>query len=146
MSRQCGNCQACCTVLPIKQLNKPAGTPCPKLCAEGCSIHATRPQVCRGWNCSWLDGELGLDDRPDKSGAVVWTVAMPTVIGDTARVVHANFRPGKRNKKIMRWLMRSVEPVMLTQGDTVELYIAGKFRRSWPRTAKIEVNLTADAA
>jgi hypothetical protein len=37
----------------------------------GCSIHATRPGICRAYRCLWLRGGLEGADRPDRLGAVV---------------------------------------------------------------------------
>ncbi len=143
MNRTCGDCQACCTVLPIKQLDKPAGTPCPKLCVQGCSIHKTRPEVCRDWNCAWINGQLGPNDRPDKSGVVIWTAALPSNTGMT-HVVHANFKTGaKRNKKIMRWLMSLADPVMITQDNTVQLYVEGQYCESWSKDRHVQVSVGA---
>ena len=70
--RGCGSCSLCCVALRVDELGKLAGEPCPKLDpAGGCSIHATRPAVCRGYQCHWSKGGLELADRPDRLGAVV---------------------------------------------------------------------------
>lgn len=76
MSRECGDCTVCCTYLRISGLGKPGLTPCVHLkepaadgyTGEGCAIYGTKPAVCGGYTCAWLDGH-GLDeDRPDRSG------------------------------------------------------------------------------
>ena len=71
--RSCGPCTACCTSLAIKDdhLKKAAATPCPHLCADGCSIYTTRPTSCAAFRCAWLDGFGDDSDRPDLSGAIV---------------------------------------------------------------------------
>ncbi len=70
--RTCGACSLCCIALRVDELGKLAGEPCPKLAPEGgCSIHATRPAVCREYHCHWLEGGLEADDRPDQLGAIV---------------------------------------------------------------------------
>ncbi|MFN3820139.1 YkgJ family cysteine cluster protein [Blastomonas sp.] len=69
--RDCGACTVCCTVLTVDtpDLKKPAGTPCAMLTAQGCSIHAVRPTICRTWFCAWRRVEQMPDDaRPDRSG------------------------------------------------------------------------------
>jgi hypothetical protein len=59
-------------VLRVDELRKLGGTPCPELHAEsGCSIHETRPGICRAYRCLWLRGGLEEADRPDRLGAVV---------------------------------------------------------------------------
>jgi hypothetical protein len=73
--RECGNCTACCTVLPIRtaELQKTSHVLCVHCRAsEGCQIYATRPQVCRDYYCGWrlLPG-LPENWRPDLSGIFV---------------------------------------------------------------------------
>lgn len=66
--RSCGECQMCCEVLTIEQLQKPRNTVCRHQCEAGCAIYESRPEPCARYHCAWLDG-FGLDeDRPDKSG------------------------------------------------------------------------------
>ena len=76
-ARQCGDCQVCCTVFELQEPNfaKPAGTRCPHLGAQGCSIYDHRPQVCRAFNCGWKQLP-GLPDhlRPDLSGVLIYPV------------------------------------------------------------------------
>jgi hypothetical protein len=72
--RACGDCTVCCTVLTVDtpDLKKPAGTPCEKLSAHGCSIHAVRPPICRTWFCAWRRLAAMPDAaRPDRSGLLV---------------------------------------------------------------------------
>ncbi|MCG6120536.1 MAG: YkgJ family cysteine cluster protein [Blastomonas sp.] len=72
--RACGDCTACCTVLTVDtpELKKPAGTPCEKLSAHGCSIHAVRPPICRTWFCAWRRvAAMPEEARPDRSGLLV---------------------------------------------------------------------------
>ncbi len=78
-TRSCGNCDACCTVLSISCLDKPAGVRCSHLIqnsedqagAGACSIYDDRPEPCAGFVCVWLRDNIGLlseEDRPDLSG------------------------------------------------------------------------------
>jgi len=82
-ARVCGDCDACCTVLQVKELAKPGGVPCLQLREQGpgCSIHATRPGICRSYTCLWLSGGLDEEDRPDKLGAILDVVSrgLPTL-------------------------------------------------------------------
>jgi len=58
--------------LRVDELGKLAGEPCPKLGASGgCTIHETRPEVCRAYRCHWLEGGLEPGDRPDRIGGLV---------------------------------------------------------------------------
>ena len=70
--RACGECSLCCTVLRVDELRKQGGTDCAQQRAGGgCAIHPTRPQICRGYRCLWLQGGLEEGDRPDRLGAVM---------------------------------------------------------------------------
>jgi len=73
MARSCGGCSLCCTVLRVDELGKLGGTPCSAVRegGDGCSIHATRPGICRAYFCLWLRGGLDEEDRPDRLGAVL---------------------------------------------------------------------------
>lgn len=56
--RQCGQCSLCCKLLHVIELNKPANEWCPH-CKPGrpgggCTIHETRPPICRGFFCGWM--------------------------------------------------------------------------------------------
>ena len=74
--RTCGPCTACCTVIPVEQIGKPAASRCthemrlPEL-KIGCRIYATRPASCRTWSCVWHDN-LSFPDalRPSICGVI----------------------------------------------------------------------------
>lgn len=69
--RTCGECQACCTYLPVSEVGSVALTPCPHQCEAGCSIYDERPDVCKGYACAWLYGAGAEQDRPDLSGILI---------------------------------------------------------------------------
>lgn len=79
-NRQCGSCEMCCVYTEIREGDffKPACTGCPLLdrsspSAHGCSVHSTskQPRACAEFECSWLRGFGGENDRPDKNGVMV---------------------------------------------------------------------------
>jgi hypothetical protein len=70
-SRSCGECTACCKVMIVPELNKPANFQC-QYSNEGCDIYDHRPPTCRDWNCLWIEGHFGDKDRPDKTRFVSW--------------------------------------------------------------------------
>jgi len=70
--RSCGTCSHCCTVLRVDELAKSAGRDCVHQRGRaGCGIYETRPSICRGYKCLWLQGGLGDDERPDATGGIV---------------------------------------------------------------------------
>jgi hypothetical protein len=68
-TRICGECTACCTVLGVVELNKPAYTTCRHDCGR-CAIYESRPKTCRIWSCGWLLSHIEGDERrrPDRLG------------------------------------------------------------------------------
>lgn len=71
--RQCSDCQLCCRLVPVRELNKDGGQKCQHQRAGlGCNIYPRRPHSCRNWNCAWLiDPSAAGLRRPDRGGYVV---------------------------------------------------------------------------
>ena len=60
----CGTCTACCRIFEIPELAKPAGKWCEHCeIGRGCTIYATRPEVCREFECLWLLSQQRDDPR-----------------------------------------------------------------------------------
>ena len=77
MTRQCGDCTACCEgwlVADINGVQMSPGTPCYLLqIGKGCSDYENRPQSpCRGFECEWLrqPDVYPEEMRPDRVGAI----------------------------------------------------------------------------
>jgi hypothetical protein len=75
----CEGCTACCKVLKIRELDKPAHTWC-RHCeiGVGCGSYETRPESCRVYECIWLQTQrlprpMAFELRPDKSRVVIGT-------------------------------------------------------------------------
>jgi nitrogen regulatory protein P-II 1 len=89
LGKSCGPCTMCCSALEISELKKPAGPACAH-CSAGCAIYASRPQVCRDFECDWLtDRALAATLRPDRVG----TILMEADEGDEYRAVCAPQKP-----------------------------------------------------
>jgi len=74
----CGSCTECCTVIPVKELQKAQFTRCAKLHSiphkdgPGCGIYPVRPVSCRMWKCVWLrTPEMPDEYRPDRVGFII---------------------------------------------------------------------------
>jgi hypothetical protein len=65
--RSCGDCSMCCKIMRVDELDKPQGVWC-RHCAPGkggCTIHETRPFVCRDYRCGWLiSSDIGPEWQP----------------------------------------------------------------------------------
>jgi hypothetical protein len=70
--RQCGECTACCTVLAVAELHKPARWACDYVDCTGCAVYQIRPPTCRQFHCLWLRGAIagGEEFRPDRLGVL----------------------------------------------------------------------------
>jgi len=70
--RDCGACTMCCTVPAIDkpELQKVSMSTCRHCDAgHGCTIYATRPEICRTYYCAWRRLDIFSDEwRPDLSG------------------------------------------------------------------------------
>ena len=56
--------------MSVKEIDKPLGVTCSKVCDQGCSIYESRPSRCRAFNCLWLTGLGSEEERPDTTGVV----------------------------------------------------------------------------
>lgn len=71
-NRTCGPCTLCCAIFGVPEIAKAVYEPCAHCTAAGCTIHVTRPQPCRNFECFWLmDDQFPEDLRPDRCGVVV---------------------------------------------------------------------------
>jgi hypothetical protein len=73
--RQCGDCQLCCRLLPVRTLAKGAGERCRRQKhGKGCTVYhtAAMPTECGIWNCRWLVNDDTADlPRPDRAHYVI---------------------------------------------------------------------------
>ena len=68
----CGECQACCWLYTIAEMEKPRMTQCRHQCEAGCGIHdRERPPICTGFQCAWLHEGWAPELRPDRS-RIIW--------------------------------------------------------------------------
>jgi len=77
MSRECGDCTACCEGwLADADLGMHPGKTCPNLQGGRCAIYAERPeQPCRNFYCLWVKmPRLPEGLRPDRCGVIAWVV------------------------------------------------------------------------
>jgi hypothetical protein len=115
--RPCGECRACCTTLGVEELHKRNYTPCKHECDQGCAINKDRPASCRSFNC-WWKVKMIRGDRPDKSGVIVESCAIPG--GAVVRVWE--HIPGalnwKSNRKLVNYLRQKYSMVITGTKNT----------------------------
>jgi hypothetical protein len=75
MERRCGECTLCCTLLPVRALDKGASERCKHQRGLGCKVYHDKkamPLECQLWNCRWLiDPTTTKMLRPDISHYVI---------------------------------------------------------------------------
>jgi hypothetical protein len=72
--RTCGECNLCCKLVPVAEIDKGAGKACKhQRFKKGCAIyHRGMPVSCQLWNCRWLVNDDTADQvRPDRAGYVI---------------------------------------------------------------------------
>lgn len=105
--KPCGDCRACCTVLGVREFDKPNYQPCQHECSTGCSIYPTRPESCRTYQCGWKWGLIEGDERrrPDKLGVIFDFQAFPPP--GVIRALEA--WPGAASDPAGRYLIQKLE-------------------------------------
>lgn len=89
MQRTCGECQLCCTLAPVHEIEKLPFQRCKHLCDSGCSIYSERPKSCRVWSCAWLLTDMLIAERPDHSHYVVNPILDTLAAeGDNGKIIH----------------------------------------------------------
>ena len=73
--RECGGCTACCTLVPVYEISKPANTKCKYQYFKGCRLYHDKtamPMGCQLWSCRWLaNDDTGDLPRPDRAHYVI---------------------------------------------------------------------------
>ncbi len=120
--KSCGECMMCCTALEIEELGKAAGPACVNcVSGGGCAIYASRPQVCRDFECEWLTRrDLPRHFRPDRIG----TILMEAHDADEYRAVCAPERP-------LAWRQPRVFAHLVAIAKTGRVVVAKSGLSSW---------------
>jgi hypothetical protein len=139
MKRECGDCQLCCKLLPVSELNKPANKRCEhQRVHHGCLIYASKrmPLSCHVWNCRWLLNNDTADlARPDRARYVIDIMPDSIVALDGDRVVHIqtvqiwcdpNWPDAHRDPRLRAYLLRRGEEgivgqIRFSSSDTIIL-------------------------
>jgi hypothetical protein len=122
--RQCGDCQLCCKLLPVKSLAKPGGITCiHQKFRKGCAVYhsARMPMECSVWTCRWLVNDDAAElSRPDRAHYVI--DVMPDFVtlrdnesGELRNIevvqiwVDPHFPNAHRDPALRRWLHARAE-------------------------------------
>lgn len=130
-NRQCGDCQLCCRIMPVEEINKQAGVRCQhQKSGLGCKIYPRRPVSCRIWSCAWLiDESTQYLQRPDRVHFVIDSfpdtiyINVPTPAGvertpllSVQVWVDPRYPDAWDNPKLKYWLDQKAMPVIIRYG------------------------------
>ena len=76
--RKCDGCTVCCETVKVDSFDKPPGVKCQHQCALGCKIYDARPSECEQYSCSWLEGRLPEELKPNECGWMAETMWIET--------------------------------------------------------------------
>lgn len=122
--RRCGDCSLCCTVMAVREIDKPSNVKCDKLTVMGrCSIYADKPASCTAFKCLWLQGLMPENMKPSRS----------RVVGDAnseGNIVVLHVSPFDRGcwktGPVRDWIMRVGEQVLVVIACGTDRYFFGK--------------------
>jgi hypothetical protein len=92
--RSCGTCTACCTEVAVESVGKPHQCRCEHQTYTGCGIYDARPSQCRVFYCLWRMGFGTGDDRPDRSGVLLYLDAGTPITGLPYALTVVEVTPG----------------------------------------------------
>lgn len=110
---QCGECTECCHSLnlrPEEDVKYEWGSSCEKVCDTGCSIHNSKPDVCKGFLCAYRQYNLDERYRPDRYGMFAEYIGNSVVIWPN-RHGQRNIEPNlwnEQNENKIRELMNEI--------------------------------------
>lgn len=76
--RSCDNCDVCCNILEVRELNKKSYKNCDHRAeGGGCGIYNDRPSICRTWNCAYILGLMPNQEalKPNNLGLMFYPVS-----------------------------------------------------------------------
>lgn len=122
--RECGECDACCVHLKIKEpatIAHEAHVDCCRLGDDGCTEYAARPETCVRFKCLWLTGFGDDVDRPDIIGVIFHLNEEPVnglpimyvAANETREGALASGTPGLKAAQVMGYEI----PVLITKVD-----------------------------
>lgn len=110
---ECDECNLCCTLCVVVELDKAAGTECIH-CSNNCDIYEDRPQSCRDLKCAYLQmNKVNVAMRPDNLGVVFEKLDDDLMFG-TVNNKHKDFK--HMNGQINAFLKEGINTVLSKDG------------------------------
>ena len=124
MTRQCGDCQLCCKLMPVAGIGKLAGVRCQhQKFGKGCAVYHKpgMPPECALWNCRWLVNDDADElSRPDRAHYVIDVLPDFITVNDNATGMAQNIQVAQiwvdpsypeahRDPALRRWMFRRAQ-------------------------------------
>lgn len=77
IKRECSDCDVCCNILEVRELNKKSFCNCVHRADHGgCGVYETRPSICRDWSCAYILDLIpgGEEIKPNNLGLMFYPV------------------------------------------------------------------------
>jgi hypothetical protein len=117
---ECEECTVCCTLSVVPDFNKEVGEECIK-CNNGCEIYGDHPQVCKDFECAYLQSKSNIELRPDKSGIMFFKKNEKIFVG----ILVPNVRVTELAKdQIKSFNMQGYSVVLLKIGEKPHIFLA----------------------
>ena len=123
--RTCDGCEMCCTVMAVRELEKPPWSPCRRLApGGGCGVWGAHPASCKSFTCLWRASDMLLppDLFPAGCGfllALDPAETWPTVVKICAEERRPNAWDTPRNRRIFAALAAAWNCPVAVVGDGV---------------------------
>jgi len=110
VTRECGDCKACCFHAEIDEIEKPAGEWCQHCDVKaslGCRIYDSRPQMCADFECAWLREPRDLPEEmwPRESRCLVTYLIDEETSQVTGYAIWPTHPNAHHTKKVTRWIL-----------------------------------------
>jgi len=117
---ECGTCTACCTLLKVDEIFKPAGSTCIH-CSTNCDIYDSRPMACKEFSCAYHQMvSVNIAMRPDNIGVIFEKLA-PDLMFGTINPKHKDFK--HMNGQINAFLKEGINVVVSNNGQTTTYHL-----------------------
>lgn len=123
----CDNCDVCCNILEVRELNKKSYKNCDHRAeGGGCGIYNDRPSICRTWNCAYILGLMPKDVelRPNNLGLMFYPVSAKNNDLNMSMYMAQEVWPNARESKESQEIIALFKAKMLTM---IRHYNSDKF-------------------
>lgn len=118
---ECGDCTACCTLSVVPELNKKAWEQCSLCVNNGCGIYGKHPQVCKDFECAFLQSGVNPELRPDRCGVMFFKKSETIFCGALVPGVEVS---GSAKGQIASFKAQGYSVVLLKQGMKPHIELA----------------------